>query len=478
MTNFCHNCFATINDEDKCNICGYIALNDANAGTMLRPGTILTGKYKLGRPLGAGGFGITYLAQDIQNGQKVAVKEYLPAGFAMRMGDGQSVAASGEDNKKMFLHGLEVFTREARTLKLFAGANNIVQVMDSFDANGTSYFAMEYLDGITLGGLTKASGGKLNVENAIEILRLTASALSSVHAQGMLHRDVSPENIIITKQGNLKLIDFGATRYFVSEKSRSLSVVLKAGFAPPEQYSSKGNQGPWTDLYALCATFYTVIAGKRLPDAPDRLANAAIDNLRAYGVPTSVAMAVESGLALDYRVRPQNMNDFFGRLGISEPPPQVQQAPPQVQKAPPQMHQAPPQVQQVPPQVQQVPQNHNYPMPQHLNTKDLNVLTTPYVSIVNSVHGTDKWILPKNIAMKIGRSSESCNIVIDNKSISRIHCELRYDDKQVSFFLVDLSSNGTYINGNRLLKDNAYKLLPGNRFSIAANECVLEVGLC
>ncbi len=454
--NFCHNCFAP-NFDGKCSSCGYIAISQAGANLLLAPGTLLDNRFLLGRVLGAGGFGVTYLAKDNTTGNKVAVKEYMPASFSVRLQDKKTVAASGEDNKKLFEHGLVVFEREATTLKSFAGNNNIVQVLDSFNENGTSYFVMEFLDGITLGGLARSGGGKLSVENAVLIMRSTAEALTAVHSKGMLHRDVSPDNILITRQGAVKLIDFGATRYFVSEKSQSLSVVLKAGFAPPEQYSSRGKQGPWTDIYALCATFYTVIAGKRPPDAPDRLNSPGLDNLRVFGLATPIAVAMERGMELDYRKRQASMQEFLSAINaeMGIPPATPEEMPIGAKLTKPRADVPPP--------------------PDRPSVKAQG---TPYLSLIVEGRQRDRWILPKNMAMRVGRSSEKCHIVLDNKNVSRIHCEIKYDEKMAAFVIIDLSSNGTFVNGARLEQNKIYRLDPGKQFYIAPQDCVMEVGLC
>ncbi len=431
MVNFCPNCFAKSMAE-KCNQCGYIRLNEAELNYMLKPGTILAGRYLLGRVLGAGGFGITYLAQNQSNKLLVAIKEYMPLAQAVRLGDGRCITASGFDNRQVFAHGIEVFKREAQTLKAFSGSENIVDVMDSFNENGTAYFVMEYLDGLTLGALSKASGGKLSLNLASEILKTMAQTLQIVHDKGMLHRDVSPENILITTQGKVKLIDFGATRFFVGEMSRSLSVILKAGFAPPEQYSGKGNQGPWTDLYALAATFYTMITGTRPPDAPDRLGGEPIKNLREYGLTNNLALAIEKSLSLDFRKRYPNMSSFLAALDdrqVASPKP----------------------------------------------SQALQIKGLPYVEKKNS---NDRWLIPKNIPLIIGRAADKCNIVLDSINISRIHCEIRFDEKSALFYLKDLSTNGTFTNQGRLEQNKFYPLKAGDKFYILNEEITMEVGLC
>lgn len=472
MTNLCPNCFAG-NFSGDCGQCGYKALSDQVPSTMLPPGIVLNGRYRLGRVLGAGGFGVTYLALDQERQSRVAIKEYMPVSFAVRLADGQRVTASSTDSKETFDHGLLVFNREINTLKSFRGNQTIVQALDSFQANGTAYFVMEFLDGITLSGLAKANGGKLNPKTAMEILSHTAVALKVVHGGGMLHRDVSPDNILITRKGQVKLIDFGATRYFVGERSQSLSVVLKAGFAPPEQYSSKGNQGPWTDIYAMCATFYTVVTGKRPPDAPERLQDATLEDLTRYQLQPNLAQAITKGLSLDLRQRQQNMSEF-----LAEFQPELMANPPQPQLTP---LQQTPQPQQRPQKktnsVQRV--NTPSPAPPPLPKPQVVVHGTPYVRLVGSSSNQDRWMLPKNVPMRIGRSAQHCNIIIDHNNISRIHCELRYDEKRSLFYLTELSSNGTFMDGlGRLTKGKIYTLKPGGTFYILGKACTMEVGLC
>ncbi|MFI3212872.1 MAG: FHA domain-containing serine/threonine-protein kinase [Eubacteriales bacterium] len=470
---FCPNCFMKTSAA-KCEYCGYIKLSDVGMNLMLPVGTILHQKYLVGRVLGAGGFGVTYLAKDMSTGDKVAIKEYMPAMCAVRAQDGKTITASGPENKKIFEHGITVFNREVETLKQFVQTESIVQVNDSFSANGTSYFTMEFLDGITVSALMRSSGGKLSVDLARQILIVIANTLNLVHNKGMLHRDVSPENILITKKGVVKLIDFGATRYFVSEKSRSLSVVLKAGFAPPEQYSSKGNQGPWTDLYALCATFYNMVVGKRAPDAPDRLGGMGLVNLQTYGISSSLATVIEKGMDIDFRKRYQNISEFLQALGMAQMnKPSVENVPQPVSQIE-NRQQPTPQLEKIKESSQ--PRNR----PDAVMQKPLHVKIegTPYVQLIRTDRQGDRWILPKNLPMIIGRSAEKCNIILENQNISRVHCELRYYEKESKFYIKDLSTNGTFIEEGRLPQGREYPLEPGKKFYILSRECTLEVGLC
>ena len=192
--------------------------------------------------MGVGGFGVTYLALNNETGEKCAVKEFMPSELAVRdvMGN---VYPSSEDNAELFEHCKSGFLNEAKTLYTFRGDPTIVNVNDYFEENHSAYFVMEYLDGCNMRAQMQKSGGRIPVEMATIMLVTVGSALMDVHKFNILHRDISPENIFLTSNGSYKLIDFGAARFFTSRANKSLSVLLKPGFAPPEQYSSKGNQG-------------------------------------------------------------------------------------------------------------------------------------------------------------------------------------------------------------------------------------------
>ena len=236
----------------------------------LSKGTILSGQYVIERVLGQGGFGITYKAVDYRNGNKpVAVKEYFPDSLVYR--EMSEVIPYPGDRAENFEYGKKNFLAEAETLARFLGNDNIVRVYSYFEENGTAYFAMEYVDGIPFDKyLQTKPGGRITIDEAKKILIPVMDALGAVHAKGIIHRDVTPDNIYITNT-RVMLLDFGAARYSLGDKSQSLDVVLKHGFAPKEQYQRKGKQGPFTDIYSLGATFYFAITGRRPPDSIDRI---------------------------------------------------------------------------------------------------------------------------------------------------------------------------------------------------------------
>ena len=265
----CPHCFREMNTPGVCPFCGFDGTGQEKKFPLaLRPGSILNGRYVLGHVLGQGGFGITYIAQDYQTKARVAIKEYFPAEFAGRTG--VSVQVYSDNRAENFAYGKEQFLEEAKTLAAFIGNANIVRIYSYFEENGTAYLCMEYVDGLPLDKYMAAQGGRLSPAEADRLLLPLMEALEAVHAKGIVHRDIAPDNILVDRNDAAKLIDFGAARYSTGEKSRSLDVVLKHGFAPYEQYMRRGRQGPWTDVYALAATYYYAITGKIPPEAVDR----------------------------------------------------------------------------------------------------------------------------------------------------------------------------------------------------------------
>ena len=272
MGEICYSCFAEKSTAGACPRCGYDPASDEGKYPIaLRAGSILNGRYIVGRVLGQGGFGITYLAQDYQTKGLVAIKEYLPTEFAGRTTGTYAVQVYSGDRRENFEYGKEQFLAEAKTLAEFIGNDHIVRIYSYFEEYGTAYLAMEYIDGESLDKYMSHHGGRLSVEKANELLIPVMEALDWVHSKGIVHRDIAPDNIIVTKDGRAKLIDFGAARYSTGEKSKSLDVILKHGFAPKEQYIRRGRQGPFTDVYAMAATYYYAITGKIPPDSIERM---------------------------------------------------------------------------------------------------------------------------------------------------------------------------------------------------------------
>ena len=237
----------------------------------LQRNTGLIGRYVIQEVLGQGGFGITYLGIDKLYGNKVAIKEYYPQKIAMRKAQYEDVVTvTSIEEKNNYDKGKKRFLDEAQVMARFNKNEGIVKILDFFEANNTAYIVMEYLEGITL----KQYFGKYGVlqfRNLIEMMLPLLEALIEIHSQGLIHRDISPDNIMVQHNGKLKLMDFGAARDYTESGNKSLTVILKPGYAPPEQYQTHGVQGPWTDIYALCATIYKCLTGITPPDAIARV---------------------------------------------------------------------------------------------------------------------------------------------------------------------------------------------------------------
>ena len=231
----------------------------------------MIGRYVIQKVLGHGGFGITYLGIDKLYGNKVAIKEYYPQKIAMRKAQYEDVVTvTSIEEKNNYNKGKKRFLDEAQVMARFNKNEGIVKILDFFEANNTAYIVMEYLEGITL----KQYLGKYGViqfRNLIEMMLPLLEALIEIHSQGLIHRDISPDNIMVQHNSKLKLMDFGAARDYTESGNKSLTVILKPGYAPPEQYQTHGVQGPWTDIYALCATIYKCLTGITPPDAIARV---------------------------------------------------------------------------------------------------------------------------------------------------------------------------------------------------------------
>lgn len=229
----------------------------------LKPGVILKERYKIEEVIGAGGFGITYRAWDPLLQSYVAIKEYYPSGIATRSADSSKVCVPVGQEQREYHRGKIRFLKEAQDVARFQSEPNIVSIYDYLEENDTAYMVMEYLHGCTLKQYIREHGGRLDTDHILHICLSVLDALAVVHKAGMIHRDISPENIFICEDLTVKLIDFGAAKQVYLDGEQTMSVVLKPGYAPPEQYAKKDKQGPWTDIYALGAALYFAATGEK-----------------------------------------------------------------------------------------------------------------------------------------------------------------------------------------------------------------------
>ncbi|MGN0599679.1 MAG: serine/threonine protein kinase [Oscillospiraceae bacterium] len=313
----CPDCFGKNMADGICANCGFNLNEYVWEDYQLPLFTVIGGKYIIGRVIGEGGFGITYTAYNSELNTKYAVKEYYPAEISGRgysSPDGMTIYPfSG--NKKEFDKGLERFEREALQLAQFDGMEGVVNVKDYIAENGTGYIFMEFVSGKSLEAYLSEHGGKISFDEAANILKPVIAALSRVHHKKIIHRDISPDNIILTENHGPMLIDFGASRQYDTDKS--ISVILKYGYAPYEQYSRHGEQGPWTDIYALCATFYRMISGKKPPDSVVRIQDSAelvpLSEL-CSDIPPECEAVIMKGLAVKKQDRLQSMDELYDVL--------------------------------------------------------------------------------------------------------------------------------------------------------------------
>lgn len=284
----------------------------------LPPHTVLDRRYVVGKTLGQGGFGITYQAYDLRMGNTVAVKEYFPSSLVGRDSTVSSAvtvnAIKGTKAMEEYASGLRHFLHEARRQARLASSPGVVSVSDFFEYNNTAYYIMEYVDGCTL---VKYIQKPQPMEAVLHLLEPIADSLRSIHEAGLIHRDISPDNIMCAKNGQRKLLDFGASHSFTEEESTTGNATLKHGFAPPEQYGSSSMQGPWTDVYAFAATVYWCLTGKIPQDSMDRSIGG--DRLRPPSeLGAVISQEAESilmrGMALPVTARYQSMTVFWNKL--------------------------------------------------------------------------------------------------------------------------------------------------------------------
>ncbi len=290
-----------------------------NSLYSLKAGSRLDDRYIVMDVIGEGGFGITYQGFDERLEMKVAIKEYFPQHLAARMNTyGNEVTVTKEDSLESFEKGKKRFLEEAMILGRLESEEGIVNVKDYFEENNTAYFVMEFLDGETLEALVDREG-PVNMDDLVLLLEPVMKSLERAHQEGLIHRDISPDNIILTSSGAARLVDFGAARNYMAG-NKSQTVILKPGYAPEEQYRTDEEQGPWTDVYALAATIYSCITGLRLPEACRRVTDDCLSNPSELGVDISPAQeqALMKGLEIYAKDRWQTMAEFRQALMASE----------------------------------------------------------------------------------------------------------------------------------------------------------------
>ncbi len=310
MKTICKNCFAEYEEEmGICPVCGYAEGDPVKEPYVLERGMLLKGRYRIGGVIGIGGFGIMYKARDEKLEVVVAIKEYYPSGLVNRAPGTSEVRLYALNRKKEFTHGLGRFIDEARNMAKFSSHRNIVNVYEYFEENGTAYIAMEFLDGCSLDKYLE--NNSITLDESLNIILAVCSALKEIHASGIIHRDISPDNIFICKNGMVKLLDFGAAR-FSQEEDKQLTIILKPGFAPAEQYEKINKQGPWTDVYALGATLYFMLTGEKPEESTNRKTGDTLASPHELNpeIPEHISNSIMKAMAVDVYLRFQTVQEF------------------------------------------------------------------------------------------------------------------------------------------------------------------------
>ena len=328
----CRGCMCEMNPPQRiCPICGYDnGQEEKRSEKCLPEHTILQGRYLLGRVLGEGGFGITYLALDLKEEQAVAIKEYFPVGLASRAGQhtgkkAKTVLVMAGEAGIHYKEGLQKFARESQTLARFRELPGIVTARDFFFENDTAYLVMEYVKGQSLKeymvwySQNNTKGDPMEYQVALALLEPVLHSLIEIHKAGIIHRDISPDNILVDDEAKVTLIDFGAARQEVRRNEmRSMTIMVKHGYAPEEQYRTHGEQGPWTDVYALCATLYHMISGRLPEESIERLYQDAVVPLKSLPlsvpVPEEISDVIEKGMAVRKGKRYQTAEALYTDL--------------------------------------------------------------------------------------------------------------------------------------------------------------------
>ena len=312
----CVNCFAPLAGGSVCGQCGFDNAAYRPQPHHLPPGAVLRGRYIIGRALGQGGFGITYVGFDTKLDFKVAIKEYFPEGTAMRI-TSQTAAVScypSQSTRERYDVGLRKCVNEARALAKLGAISSVVRVQDFFQENNTVYIVMEFVEGVTLNAYLRRLPERPGYKEAVKLLAPVGAALEEVHERGFVHRDISPDNIMITPKGEPKLLDFGAVKAVATGGNVTETPVIKRGFSPIEMYSTTDKIGPWSDVYAYCATLCCILLGRPPEEPMDRVEEDPLPGMLAKAVSQAQAAALLKGLAFQPSRRCQSMAELLAAL--------------------------------------------------------------------------------------------------------------------------------------------------------------------
>ncbi len=416
----CTRCFGGMIVGGTCTRCHHPEqLPEHRKATALPLNAYLNNRYYIGDVLGSGGFGITYSAWDKQNNRCVALKELFPSRDVVRMPDKLTVR-SIQGQEDYFKKVSQCFVNEANILIRLRGQDGVVTIYDYFAENGTLYYSMEYLEGVDL-KTYYTQNPIVTWDMLSQIIKPVLQGLNMLHSMSLIHRDISPDNIFITGENHAQLIDFGSVRTY--QGAKSFTTFMKQSFAPWEQYQTDGNQGPWTDIYALCVTLYYVMSRKLPPNATERKLNDTVEPITKYcpTLPPNVASAIMRGMAVNIQDRYSSVRELAQDLFPEKP------------------------------------------------------TTLARLICQRGFYQGNSWQLVPNMCLKVGRQS-FCQIHYPEelRQISGTHCSIMMNPAGQILVRDDNSTNGTWIDDRRLSAGVWYKVPRGCHIRVVFDEYVVQ----
>lgn len=444
MNNICPNCFSFSFHRGECSKCGFSISENTVYEMGLRIHSILKDRYIIGNVLGRGGFGITYKAYDLDRQEICAVKEYCPK-FLNLGRNNNLIRLENQQEKGKYDHGKMRFIEEAQVLFRIRKYPYVVKIRDSFYENNTYYYVMDFIDGINLKRVVAGEHYRYSVNDATNVILKLGNTLQTIYEQeGLIHRDISPENILIDKKVEYTLIDFGSAKEIIEGEKQEFSVVLKPGFAPLEQYSETMPQGSYTDVYALAGTYYFMLTGRMLPNAIDRMNHPEVyiplDRM-GINIDHRISEIVSRALEVSYKQRTQTIKQFLDELASAD----IND-----------------------PYLKQNSQS---------QTKSMGKKNSGYLEVVSGTDIGRRWILPDDGEVRVaGRDSNRCHIVISYEEVSRKHFEIRFDSERGEFIGRDCSTNGIFVD-DEYYSGTEFRVKPGCIIQFPQTECVLYLGV-